>query len=104
MTTNQRIGIRPAVLPLMRPGKIHLKGVANDPYTGVCTGRFVEAIGYFGADSRSRYSVEGVPAGAYDIVVEAYGYPAQVSMKSMKVEKGQSLDVDLNVQESSEAI
>jgi len=81
-------------LPVTLPGRVRAVGIADDPYTGKSTGRPVEARGYFDADWKGHYEVEGVAPGVYDIYASAAGYPEIKIASGVKILKGQSYHVD----------
>jgi hypothetical protein len=81
-------------LPLQLPGRVRAVGIADDPYTGVSTGRAVEARGYFNASAKGHYEVEGVAPGVYDIYASAAGYPEVKVASGVKILPGKSFHLD----------
>ena len=82
-------------LPLWLAGRVRLSGLAIDPATGRMLRRVVEARGYFNASSRGHYEVEGVAPGIYDIYASAAGFPERKVAVGVRMERGQSLALDL---------
>ncbi len=85
-------------LPLNLPGRIRAVGVAVDPYTGISTGRGLEARGYFNASSQGHFEVEGVAPGIYDLYGSAAGFPEQKVAGRVVIYRGQSVHLDAYMQ------
>jgi len=82
-------------VPLWLAGRVRVSGLAIDPATGRMLRRAVEARGYFNASSRGHYEVEGVAPGIYDIYASASGFPERRVAVGVRIERGQSLALDL---------
>lgn len=81
--------------PLWLAGRVRALGLAIDTRTGQMLRRAVEARGYFNASSRGHYEVEGLAPGIYDIYASAAGFPEQKVATGIRVERGQSMALDL---------
>jgi hypothetical protein len=75
-------------LPIQLPGVVRAVGVTPE-------GRHVEARGYFNASAKGHFEIEGVAPGTYDIYASAAGYPEQKVAEGVKIEKAQSLKLDI---------
>jgi len=78
-------------------GRVRVSGLAIDSATGRMLRRAAEARGYFNASSKGHYEVEGIAPGIYDIYASAAGFPEQKVATSVRMEKGQSLALDLHL-------
>ncbi|MBS7656000.1 carboxypeptidase regulatory-like domain-containing protein [Candidatus Bathyarchaeota archaeon] len=75
-------------LPIQLPGVVRAVGVTAE-------GRHVEARGYFNASAKGHFEIEGVAPGTYTIYASAAGYPEQKVAEGIKIEKAQSLNLDI---------
>jgi len=81
--------------PLWLAGRVRVSGLAIDYARGRMLRRAFEARGYFNASSRGHYEVEGVAPGVYDIYANAAGFPERKVAVGVRIERGQSLALDL---------
>jgi hypothetical protein len=83
--------------PIQVPGMVKLVGIAMDPYTGISTGRGVEAWGFFNASAQGRYEVEGIAPGVYQVYASAAGFPEQLVAENVSLAPNEPLASDYHL-------